>query len=178
MDLKQFKKEVLPLRAQLLGFARRSLSDDAEAEDAAQEAMLRLWTCRERLTDCDHIGGFAMQTVKHICIDKLRQRTIRMEIGEADGASGQTPYELMELQDAVTLVERIIDKLPGLQRQIIRMRDIEGYELGEIATITGTKVDAVSMNLSRARKKVREKFLEIQSYKKTMTVWNENDNYG
>jgi RNA polymerase sigma-70 factor (ECF subfamily) len=44
------------------------------------------------------------------------------------------------------------------------MRDIEGYELPEIADITETQVSAVTMNLSRARKKVREQLLKIMSY--------------
>jgi RNA polymerase sigma-70 factor (ECF subfamily) len=45
------------------------------------------------------------------------------------------------------------------------MRDIEGYELQEIAEITGTQVSAVTVNLSRARKKVREQFIAMMNYK-------------
>jgi RNA polymerase sigma-70 factor (ECF subfamily) len=63
------------------------------------------------------------------------------------------------------IVKKIIDGLPELQKCIIRLRDIEGYELLEIAEIMGTQVSAVSMNLSRARKKVREQLFRVMNYK-------------
>ena len=56
--------------------------------------------------------------------------------------------------------KEIIEKLPELQKAIIRMKDIEEYEVEEIAEITGTKLEAVRMNLSRARKKVREEYIK------------------
>jgi RNA polymerase sigma-70 factor (ECF subfamily) len=43
---------------------------------------------------------------------------------------------------------------------------VEGYELDEIAAITGTQVSAVTVNLSRARKKVREEFLRVNEFRK------------
>ncbi|GHT26780.1 hypothetical protein AGMMS4957_22200 [Bacteroidia bacterium] len=64
----------------------------------------------------------------------------------------------------MALVKQIIEHLPELQRQIIRMRDVEGYELQEIADITATQITAVTVNLSRARKKVRETYLKIMNY--------------
>ena len=47
----------------------------------------------------------------------------------------------------------------GGTETIIRMKDVEGYEIGEIAEITGSQVEAIRSNLSRARKKIREQFL-------------------
>ncbi|MPN37472.1 hypothetical protein SDC9_184991 [bioreactor metagenome] len=48
-----------------------------------------------------------------------------------------------------------------MQQAIIRMKDIEEYEVEEIAEITGTRPDAVRTNLSRARKKVREEYIKL-----------------
>ena len=53
-----------------------------------------------------------------------------------------------------------IQTLPPLQQQIYD-EDVEEYETEEIAEITGTKIEAVRTNLSRARKKVREEYLKI-----------------
>ena len=55
----------------------------------------------------------------------------------------------------------IIDKLPSLQQMIIKMKDIHNYKVNEIAHITGTTAEAVRMNLSRARHRVREEYLKI-----------------
>jgi len=58
---------------------------------------------------------------------------------------------------------RIIDQLPEIQQNILRMKHIDGFEIEEIVGITGSKPEAVRMNLSRARKKVRDVFFKIQN---------------
>ena len=54
----------------------------------------------------------------------------------------------------------------GGTETIIRMKDVEGYEIGEIAEITGSQVEAIRSNLSRARKKIREQFLQLNKQEK------------
>jgi RNA polymerase sigma-70 factor (ECF subfamily) len=61
----------------------------------------------------------------------------------------------------IEFVKIIIEKLPELQKIIIKMRDIDGYEIEKIAEITGTNTTSVRMNLSRARKKVKERLMQI-----------------
>ena len=72
-----------------------------------------------------------------------------------------TPEQLLEQHDAAAIIGRLIQQLPTLQQCIIQMKDVEGYELSEIAQITGTQIESVRVNLSRARKKVREQFLML-----------------
>ena len=54
--------------------------------------------------------------------------------------------------------------LPEQQQIILQLRDIEGYEFEEIAEITGINPNAVRVNLSRARKKIRESMTKIENY--------------
>ena len=165
MELKQFKTDIIPLREKLLNYSLMMLGNMDDAEDAVQETFLRLWNIRGQLDNYTNTGGLAMQTTKNICIDKLRSRKIFVEPQEwHTGLDSQTPHSQLEKKDSVDLVRKIIDTLPELQKQIILMRDIDGYELNEIAQIVGTQTSAVTMNLSRARKKVREKFLLINAY--------------
>ena len=63
------------------------------------------------------------------------------------------------LERAAARIRQLISQLPAVQQTIIRMKDVEGYEIGEIAEITGSQVEAIRSNLSRARKKIREQFL-------------------
>lgn len=67
---------------------------------------------------------------------------------------------MLEIKDEIRLMREIIDSLPTLQRTIMRMKDIEEYETEEIANITGCNPEAIRSNLSRARKKVREIYLQ------------------
>jgi RNA polymerase sigma-70 factor (ECF subfamily) len=168
MQLERFKTDIISHRQTLFLAALKWLQQEEDAEDAVQETLLRLWNIHEQLDTIVNPAAFAMQVTKNICFDRLRAHK---ENTEADdfylGANHETPYLETERKDSVALVKKIIANLPELQKIIIRMRDIDGYELQEIADITGTQVSAVTVNLSRARKRVRDTFLKIMNYEQT-----------
>lgn len=169
MELKQFKIAVLPLRSKLLNYARRLTDDPDDAEDAVQETMLRLWNRRTELEQYRSIEAFAMTLVHNLCMDLWRTR--RNEYVSLDNVpnstSEATPEQLLEIKDEIKLMRTIIQSLPPLQRTIMQMKDIEEYETDEIAEITGCSAEAIRSNLSRARKKVRDTYLQtIQARKR------------
>ncbi|WP_165041722.1 RNA polymerase sigma factor [Dysgonomonas sp. ZJ709] len=162
MELERFKIMVMPLREKMHFFARSMLANDIDAEDAVQETYLRLWNVRLQLDDHPNPHGFAMQTLKNICIDKLRADRPKLSLDNVQIAEGSiNPYTYTEQSDTVEIIRKIIDSLPELQRRIMLMRDIEGYELSEIADITGSEPTAVRVNLSRARKRVRDIYIDM-----------------
>lgn len=163
MELETFKSTVLPLRDKLLKYSVKLTDDGADAEDIVQEAFLKLWYIRDRLDGYQSVEALSVQVVKNLCLDKLRSKRMdRMpENSESILADIVTPEQLLEQHDAVAIIGRLIQQLPTLQQCIIRMKDVEGYELSEIAQITGTQIESVRVNLSRARKKVREQFLML-----------------
>lgn len=165
MNPENFKKVVLPLRRNLFQTAFRMLEEAQDSEDIVQEVFLRLWHMRESLERYENLSAFASTITKNLCIDKIRTRG-RMTTLEEDifgQATTDNPYLLLEKKDTNELLHQIIEQLPPLQRAIIKMKDIEEYEVEEIAEITGSQVEAIRMNLSRARKKVRETFVRITS---------------
>ena len=163
MELETFKSTVLPLRDKLLKYSVKLTDDGADAEDIVQEAFLKLWYIRDRLDGYQSVEALSVQVVKNLCLDKLRSKRMdRMpENSESILADTVTPEQLLEQHDAVAIIGRLIQQLPTLQQCLIRMKDVEGYELSEIAQITGTQIESVRVNLSRARKKVREQFLML-----------------
>ena len=161
MELKEFKITVLPLRDKLLNYARKLTDEPEDAEDAVQEVLLKLWNKRLELEQYRSIEAFAMTLTHNICIDMWRCKrndTLSLDIVQAASPTG-TPERLLEIKDEIHLMHEIIDSLPNLQRTIMRMKDIEGYETDEIAEITGCGPEAIRSNLSRARKKVRDVYL-------------------
>lgn len=163
MELETFKSTVLPLRDKLLKYSVKLTDDGADAEDIVQEAFLKLWYIRDRLDGYQSVEALSVQVVKNLCLDKLRSKRMdRMpENSQSILADTVTPEQLLEQHDAVAIIGRLIQQLPTLQQCIIQMKDVEGYELSEIAQITGTQIESVRVNLSRARKKVREQFLML-----------------
>jgi len=169
MELKQFQITVLPLRAKLLNYARKLTNEPEDAEDAVQETLLKLWNKRLELGQYRSIEAFAMTLTHNICIDMWRNRyneKLPLDTVQAAAPTG-TPERLLEIKDEIQLMHKIIDSLPNLQRTIMRMKDIEEYETDEIAAITGCGAEAIRSNLSRARKKVRDIYLQtIQERKR------------
>ena len=72
----------------------------------------------------------------------------------------------MEVQDSSEAVRNIIKKLPPLQQKVFELKDLHGYETHEIAASMNMTTEAVRNNLSRARKRLRDLYLESNSKKK------------
>ncbi len=167
MLARDFKTDVLPISNKLLRFALQILQDEEEAKDVLQDTFLKLWQKRDELEKVENLEAFAIRMIRNRCLDVIRaRRTVSLEIVKhkkmADEVSSDS--ELLENADSIGLIKRIISGLPELQRTIIQLRDIEQLEYEEIAEATELNVNAIRVNLSRARKKVRDEILKIQNY--------------
>jgi RNA polymerase sigma-70 factor (ECF subfamily) len=162
MSQERFKAEILPIRQKLFHIARKILVEEEEAEDATQEVLLKLWRMRDSLKQYDNLPAFASTVTKNYCFDrlKIKNRTELLNETYNTHASTDNPHLSLERKNTEEVLHKIIENLPSLQQLIIKMKDIEEYEVEEIAEITGTKAEAVRVNLSRARKKVREEYIK------------------
>jgi len=156
MDIYDFNQQVLILREQLYRYSLRMLGNAESAEDMVQEAFLRLWLIRSQLETYRSVPALAMKVTKNLCLDYLKQRKTATKTEIEPQISKESAENTFERHQMFEIVKKIVDTLPGLQQMIFRMKDIEGYEVEEIALITGSKAEAVRINLSRARTKIRE----------------------
>ena len=167
MLVRDFKTDVLPISNKLLRFALQILQNEEEAKDVLQDIFLKLWQKREELEKVENLEAFAIRMTRNRCLDLIRsRRTISLEIvkknNRMDEDCSDTDY--LANTEMVGLVKRIIADLPDLQRTVIHLRDIEQLEYEEIAETIGMNVNSIRVNLSRARKKVRDEILKIQNY--------------
>jgi len=165
MEQLQFTGMALPLRKQLLLYSRSFLQTPEDAEDIVQEVMMKLWCMRKELDGYDSVPALAVQITKNLCLNRIKVLQRKSESLDHFTFVSDTPAPdvRLEQKDDVSHVMRIIDRLPELQQHILRMKHVDGFEIEEIAAVTGSKPEAVRMNLSRARKKVKEQFLKIQN---------------
>ncbi len=160
-----FKTSVLPVSKKLLRFATHFLKDEEEARDAVQEIFLKLWQKRDTLEKIDNIEAFAMRMTRNHCIDIVRARRVVPIDAETDRKlKAQTidVHSKVELNESAQQIKKLIARLPDLQQRVMLMRDIEQLSYDEIAEITGLQMNAIRVNLSRARKKVRDEFLKLR----------------
>lgn len=159
MTEKDFNTLFSSLSDKLFRLAKSILKNTDEAVDAVQELQLKLWEKRESLSEAENKNTYTLRTLRNLCIDTLRRQHVHEEISESWEHIPAAESYSFESTDMANYVSRLIDRLPELQRTIIRMRDVEEMEVTEIATVTGLTENAVNVNLSRARKKLREKLL-------------------
>lgn len=149
------------IRRRLLGLAGRMLGNEEDAADAVQDAFCRLWQRRESITSSIEAEGMSVVTVRNLCVDNLRRdknRPILLEENRAVGESVMEETGEAEEREAVfNEVNAIMEKhLTEVQRTIIRMREYEDRDYEEIANMLNMQPATVRVQLSRARKLVRE----------------------
>ena len=140
------------IRERLKAGAGKMLSDAEAAEDALQDAFVRLWG-RYQVRNEREAEALLTRTVRNVSIDQLRKRkTVPLAM--------DLPEERTENREALfRRVEEMVDtELTDLQRLIIRRHEYESVTLERIAEELGMQPPAVRMQLSRARKTIREQY--------------------
>lgn len=138
----------------VLGFARRMLNDTAEAEDVAQEAMLRLWRIAPEWREGEaRVSTWLYRVTANLCTDRLRRRRA-MTGTELPEAADERPGVLAGLiaADRVAALEAALSSLPERQRQAVVLRHLEGLSNPEIAEVMDTGVEAVESLIARGRR--------------------------
>ena len=145
------------LREQMLSLAERITGNHDDAADAVQDAFVKLWQQRERYETPGHAQGAAVISVRTTSIDMARRNSRRADVPIDDAVE-----EIQDVTDndrslAYSQVRYIIDNnLSNNQRMIIDMREMEGLEFDDIANRLDMTAANVRVELSRARKRVRE----------------------
>jgi RNA polymerase sigma-70 factor (ECF subfamily) len=168
MDAAEFKERVLPLGRKLLHYACQLLHDVHEAEDAVQEVVLKLWNNRESIEGYHSLEAYSLKMMRNWCLDRLKAKKPVYIDGYQAGFDRPTdeanPYRKLEQNDRLTLLRSLLNRLPEQQKQIIELRDLEGLEYDQIEMITGMNLNALRVNLSRARTRLRDEMKKIEGY--------------
>src|SRR5215212_6270364 len=149
-------------RPHLLAVAYRMLGSTAEADDAVQEAWLRL--SRSDPAEIDNLGGWLTTVVARVCLNALRARRRHGEepLGPhvpdpvIDAADGSSPEHEALLADSVGLALLVVlETLPPAERLAFVLHDMFGVPFDEIAPIVDRSPEAARQLASRARRRGR-----------------------
>lgn len=163
-----FESRVLPVKNKLFRFAFRMLGSSEEAKDVVQEVFIKVWNGREQIEEIQNMEAWCMRITRNLSLDKLRSRQ-RKSTDSMDDAfdvreEGLTPHESTEIKESMVRINQLIAALPEKQRQVIHLRDVEGYSYNEICDIMELDMNQVKVNLFRARNAVREKLVKMNAY--------------
>ncbi|PRY24912.1 RNA polymerase ECF family sigma subunit [Aliiruegeria haliotis] len=153
------------LTPRVLAQALRMLGDRAEAEDVAQEAMLRLWKIAPEWRDGEAlVSTWLYRVASNLCIDRLRRRR-GVGLDEVFGDGGEPEDErpgadqrLLE-RDRAAALRAALAELPDRQRQAVVLRHLEGLSNPQIAAVMDIGVEAVESLTARGKRALASRLL-------------------
>lgn len=165
MTLTEFELLASQLRPTVVCVGKRFFNSNDDAEDVAQETLIRLWKYAERM-DRDHLKeALAIKVAKNVCIDIYRKRHALGQAGIASVATTalgsdameQSPHEQLVAKEMERTMAHIVNNLPPRERSLFEMKQTEGLSNDEISMCTGIPKASVKAMVSAARRKVFEK---------------------
>jgi RNA polymerase sigma-70 factor (ECF subfamily) len=156
MNAELFTSVAARLRPRMLSIATSFDADSAE--DAVQEALMRLWATWDQLPAPADAERLAVRLTKHACIDEFRRRqkrqTVALQVVETTRAAAMT-----DTTDEATLqraIDRAVEALPPAERRLWMMHAEARMNSQQIAAATAIEVRSVSTMLSSARRHICE----------------------
>ena len=140
--------------------AWRMLGDRTEAEDVAQDAMLRLWRqAADWRAGEARVSTWLYRVVHNLCIDRIRRRRPSVAVEDAPEPVDPEPSVLARMARTETgrAVAAAVAELPGRQRQAVVLRHFEGWSNPQIGEALDCSVEAVESLLARARRALAQR---------------------
>lgn len=151
-----FKRELAELIPHLRAFARSLCGDASQADDLAQEAMLKAWKARESYQPGTNMKAWCFTILRNLFYSEKRRSWRRQpldpEVAEATLVANDNPdgsLELLALRNALS-------RLPDDQREALILVGAGGLAYDEVAEICGCAVGTIKSRVSRARKALAE----------------------
>ena len=168
-DMDAFTQLVELFGDRAVNFAYRMLKDQNDAEDAVQEAFLKVFDKIHTFKQESKFSTWFYTVLSNICRDMLRKKSkkpmtvsINQTNREDDDFELQLedtsyePHENFIKKDALNVLDKALTQLSDEHREVIVLRDIEGFEYEKIAEILGISLGTVKSRISRARISLRK----------------------
>jgi len=142
---------------------RKHLEDEEEVIDV----LARKWSMGNKLDDYKDVEALAVTITKNTSIDMLRKRKYSEDhipgSGFREAELSPSPHDQMVNSEITAILTKIISDLPSQYREIVQLREIEGFSYEEIAQQTDININSLRVNLSRARRMIREEFIKYSN---------------
>ena len=156
MERSAFEQKARSWRQKALEVSRHYGAGKDEAEDIAQDVMLRLWQMHDELERYQSVEGIVALMAKHLLRNHQRRKPSET-LDEAVVVSLMTsPQDELEMKEDDEWLTNKLQQLPTTQRTLLYMRQVERRSHEEIATLLGIETTSVSTLLARARRTLLE----------------------
>lgn len=154
MKPEDFPQIASQLRPGLIVIAAKIIGNSDEAKDIVQDVLLKLWLLCPQLRE--PIDTLARVVTRNMACSYRRRRRPAGDISEMEISSDE---EDEREEENLERIMRCIDELPAFQQLVFRLRHIDGMSYAAIADLTGSSETALRQTVSRARKSIRDQYL-------------------
>ena len=156
-DTAAFGVIVQAYQSRLVRFAARLLGDTDAAQDAAQEAFVRLWRGRARYQPRGCLQAYLLRTVRNVCLDYARVRRPWEPLKDGFGVAASDPADLMQSRSLAEAVRDAVQSLPEPQRVVFVLSQYEELSYAEIADVLDCPPGTVASRKHLATETLRRK---------------------
>ena len=159
MTTSEYNKSVDQYSDNIYRFALKNLRDSEKAKDIVQDTFMKLWV---KVDDVNYekVKSYLFTSAYHSMVDLSRKEK---RVGEYNEAKVKKMGHNDQYSDAKEILDAAVAKLPDIQRQMILLRDYEGYSYEEIGEITNLNESQVKVYIFRARKFLKDYIGNIEA---------------
>jgi len=140
----------------LFRFAYLRIGNREDAEDVVQDTLLKLYTSGQDLSHVDNVERYLLRSVSNACIDyQRRRRPTMVDISQATDRP-EPPDANSDLHDEYMRISQVLDTLPPLQAETVRLHITDQLTFRQIATMQGVPESTVKARFQYAIKKLKE----------------------
>ena len=159
---RRYRQWVKDYQDQAWTLARYLLKDAQEAEDATQDAFVKLWHNQDRI-DPERIKPWLMKVTRNGCLDRLRRRRDNVEFNDSHMAGDVSgPLQDVAANELGGWLRQAIKGLKEPYRSLVVLRDVHQHSYEEVAGMLELSLAQVKVYLHRARKELREQLTEVR----------------
>jgi RNA polymerase sigma factor (sigma-70 family) len=159
MTTSEYNKSVDQYSDNIFRFALKNLRDSEKAKDIVQDTFMKLWV---KVDDVNYekVKSYLFTSAYHSMVDLSRKEK---RVGEYNESKVKKMGHSEQYSDAKEILDAAVAKLPDIQRQMILLRDYEGYSYEEIGEITNLNESQVKVYIFRARKFLKDYIGNIEA---------------
>jgi len=156
MDRSAFEQQARTWRQKAFQVSMSCGAGRDEAEDIAQDVMLRLWQMHDELERYDSVDALTALMARHLLRNRQRRRQPETLNETIIISLSNSPHDMLEMKEDEQWLTNRLGQLPTTQRTLLYMRQVERRSHEEIARLLGIEMTSVSTLLARARRTLLE----------------------
>jgi len=154
----QYKEKIFRLVYRMTG-------DDEESRDLTQEVFLSAYRSYKKFRQEANFYSYLYRIAVNTTLNHLKRKKKTFSLDERANKlfdPGNNPHRLLEQEETRRFIRKAVSSLPSKYREVIILKEMEGFAYAEIARILEISIETVGVRLVRAREKLRKKLRRMK----------------